>query len=153
MLNLGDWLADEGIVEGEHLDLTSEGAALLARAEAAERPTYARAKALLDALNKDGGGFVVNGMLHAAIIAEANAKDAPRVEAAPALDPTAAIVAFIATEEARYRRNSKDPAHDAAGRERCANKASVLATIGRYIERGDHLTPPIDAPPAKEPAR
>ena len=55
-----------------------------------ERPAYARAKALIDALNKDGGGAVVNGMLHAAIIAEANARDADRVEAAertPAAPP------------------------------------------------------------------
>ena len=74
-----------------------------------------------------------------------------RVEEAPVLEPTAAIVAFIRAEETRYRRNSWDSSHDAAGRERCANKASVLATVAAYIERGDHLAPPIDAPPAKEP--
>lgn len=74
-----------------------------------------------------------------------------RVEAEAPPDPTAAIVAFIRAEERRYRRNSWDSTHDAAGRERCANKASVLATMGAYIARGDHLAPPIAAPPAKEP--
>ncbi len=59
----------------------------------------------------------------------------------------AQVVTFLRAEEERYRRNSKDPAHDEHGRERCANKASVLATVGRYIERGDHLAPPIAAPP------
>jgi len=94
MLNLGDWLADNGIVEGECLALTPAGAALLARVEAAERPAYARAVALIDALNKDAGGAVVNGALHAAIIAEANAKDAARlagttpIDAPPAKEPT-----------------------------------------------------------------
>ena len=37
MLNLGDWLADSGIVEGESLALTPAGRDLLARVEAAER--------------------------------------------------------------------------------------------------------------------
>jgi hypothetical protein len=69
-----------------------------------------------------------------------------RAEAATPAEPATAIVAFLRAEEARFRRNSKDPAHDAAGRERCTNKASVLATVAAYIERGDHLTTSIDAP-------
>ena len=89
MLNLGDWLADSGIVEGESLALTPAGAALLARVEGAERPTYTRAVALIDALNKDAGGAVVHGMLHAAIIAEANAKDAALAGATPIAAPPA----------------------------------------------------------------
>ena len=74
------------------LKATPAGAALLARVEGAERPTYTRAVALIDALNKDAGGAVVHGMLHAAIIAEANAKDAALagttpIDAPPAKEP------------------------------------------------------------------
>jgi hypothetical protein len=88
-------LTFEDLVRAPTLRLpTPAGAALLARVEAAERPAYARAVALIDALNKDAGGAVVNGALHAAIIAEANAKDAARlagttpIDAPPAKEPT-----------------------------------------------------------------
>lgn len=105
------------------------------------------------ALDAVGDAFVRYGLLAVARnLTPAGEALLARVEEAPVLEPTAAIVAFIRAEETRYRRNSWDSSHDAAGRERCANKASVLATVAAYIERGDHLAPPIDAPPAKEPA-
>lgn len=74
MVALGNAAMAAGLADA--LDLTPAGRDLLARVEAAERPAYTRAVALIDALNKNAGGAVVNGMLHAAIIAEANAKDA-----------------------------------------------------------------------------
>lgn len=59
----------------------------------------------------------------------------------------AMIVSFLRSEEERYARNSEEPKHDAAGRERCRNKACVLRTVGAYIERGDHETPLCAPPP------
>lgn len=41
-----------------------------------DRPAFHRAKALIEALNEDGRPMVVNGLLQAVLIAEANAKDA-----------------------------------------------------------------------------
>ena len=85
----GSLRANDFVTRGQ---ATPAGAALLARVEGAERPTYTRAVALIDALNKDAGGAVVHGMLHAAIIAEANAKDAALagttpIDAPPAKEP------------------------------------------------------------------
>lgn len=51
------------------------------------------------------------------------------------------VVRFLRETEARYERNSKDPVHDAAVRERCRSKTSVLRTVAVYIERGDHVVP------------
>ena len=90
-------------------------------------------------LNDDEPGFTPAG---AALLA--------RVEAAPDADPTAAIVAFIRAEETKFRKAAASTGSNEAA-ERCAVRASVLATVAAYIERGDHLAPPIDAPPAKEP--
>ena len=82
----GSLRANDFVTRGQ---ATPAGAALLARVEGAERPTYTRAVALIDALNKDAGGAVVHGMLHAAIIAEANAKDAALAGATPIAAPPA----------------------------------------------------------------
>ena len=65
-------------------------------------------------------------------------------------DPTAAIVAFVRAEETKFRKAAAATGSSEAA-DRCAVRASVLATVAAYIERGDHLTPPIDASPAKEP--
>ncbi len=73
-----------------------------------------------------------------------------RVEGAPVPDPTAAIVAFVRAEEAKFRKAAVSTGSSEAA-SRCAVRASVLGTVAAYIERGDHLAPPIDAPPAKEP--
>jgi hypothetical protein len=43
-----------------------------------DRPAFNRAKALIAALNEAGRPLVVNGLLQAVLIAEANAKDADR---------------------------------------------------------------------------
>lgn len=72
-----------------------------------------------------------------------------RAEAAPEPDPTTAIVAFLRAEETKFRKEATRLAEQ--GRARCESKASVLATVAAYIERGDHLTTPIDAPPRREP--
>jgi hypothetical protein len=56
---------------------------------------------------------------------------------APA-DDRAAIVAFIRAEETKYRKEATRLAEQ--GRSRCESKASVLATVAAYIERGDYLT-------------
>lgn len=73
-----------------------------------------------------------------------------RVEAAAEPNPTAAIVTFIRAEETKFRKAAAATGSSEAA-DRCAARASVLATVAAYIERGDHLAPPIASPPAKEP--
>lgn len=131
---------------------TAERAAAdMLRAWQAWRPDASDSIAMRAFMVACGRAAMVARLADALDLTPAGAALLARVEEAPVLEPTAAIVAFIRAEETRYRRNSWDSSHDAAGRERCANKASVLATVAAYIERGDHLAPPIDAPPAKEP--
>ena len=57
---------------------TCSGEAIRAADASPPGPARERATALIDALNKDGGGHVVHGALQAAMIAEANASDAAR---------------------------------------------------------------------------
>lgn len=65
--------------------------------------------------------------------------DAERAKYKTPKDPTAAILRFLRTEEARFERGRDDRGIGADGRERCLNKASALRTVVAYIERGDHL--------------
>ncbi len=63
---------------------------------------------------------------------------AERTKYAAPVNDRAAIVAFIRAEETKYRKEATRLAEQ--GRSRCESKASVLATVAAYIERGDYLT-------------
>ena len=77
------------------------------------------------------------GMVLSARKALSDLEDAVRRLQAAA--PTAAIVAFLRAEETKYRM----ALHETTRREvaeRHTARASILATMAAYIERGDYLT-------------